>query len=113
MAEWACLDTPDPTETVIFSADEVPKKQDPAGQNWYWYKDEEVTRLLKESDRTLDVQQRAQLLHRAQELMAEDLPIIPMYQRPEYYAYSDDLVGPDVNPTTAGPFWNMGDWRWQ
>ena len=113
MAEWAWLATPDPTQTVIFAADEVPTDKDPAGQNWYWYKDEEVTRLLKESDRTLDVQQRAQLLKRAQEQMAEDLPILPMYQRPEYYAYSDDLVGPDVNPTTAGPFWNMGDWRWQ
>ena len=113
MAEWAWLATPDPTQTVLFSADEVPTDQNPAGQNYYRYKNEEVTRLLAESDRTLDVQQRADLIRQAQEIMAEDLPIIPMYQRPEYYAYADNLTGPEVNPTLAGPFWNMAEWKWQ
>jgi ABC-type transport system substrate-binding protein len=113
MAEWAWLSTPDPTQTVLFSAKEVPTDQNPLGQNYYRYKSEEVTRWLEESDRTLDVQQRAELMRRAQEQMAQDLPLIPMYQRPEYYAYADNLVGPEVNPTLAGPFWNMAEWRWQ
>jgi peptide/nickel transport system substrate-binding protein len=39
------------------------------------------------------------------------MPIIPMYQRPVYYAFSDNLSGPQVNPTLAGPFWNLGDWK--
>jgi peptide/nickel transport system substrate-binding protein len=113
MAEWAWLATPDPTQTVLFSADEIPTDQNPAGQNYYRYENEEVTRLLSESDRVLDVQQRADLIRQAQEIMAEDLPILPMYQRPEYYAYAENLTGPVVNPTLAGPFWNMAEWSWE
>ena len=45
--------------------------------------------------------------------MAEDLPLIPMYQRPETYAYREQLSGPEVNPTLAGPFWNIGEWSLQ
>ncbi len=106
MGEWAWLANPDPTSTTLFAADQVP----PDGQNYYRYTDEEVTELLKQSDETIDEDQRAELLRQAQDLMAEDLPIIPMYQRPEYYAWSQELKGPDVNPTLAGPFWNVGEW---
>jgi peptide/nickel transport system substrate-binding protein len=113
MAEWAWLATPDPTQTVLFSADEIPTDQNPAGQNYYRYENEEVTRWLEESDRVLDEQQRADLIRQAQEQMAEDLPILPMYQRPEYYAYAENLTGPEVNPTLAGPLWNMGEWKWE
>jgi peptide/nickel transport system substrate-binding protein len=113
MAEWAWLATPDPTQTVLFSADEIPTDQNPAGQNYYRYENQEVTRWLEESDRVLDEQQRAELLRQVQEQMAQDLPILPMYQRPEYYAYADNLTGPEVNPTLAGPLWNMGAWKWE
>ena len=66
---------------------------------------------MLESDKTVDVGKRADLLKKAQNLMVQDMPIIPMYQRPVYYAFSDNLSGPQVNPTLAGPFWNIGDWK--
>ena len=106
MGEWAWLASPDPTSTTLFAADQVA----PKGQNYYRYRNEEVTALLKQSDETIDEAERAELLRQAQDLMAEDLPIIPMYQRPEYYAWSENLKGPDVNPSLAGPFWNVGEW---
>ena len=111
MGEWAWLATPDPSQTILFANDQIPGGNNVSGQNYYRYDNPEVTRLLKESDETLDEQKRVELLKRVQELMADDLPLIPMYQRPDYYAYAGNLAGPEVNPSLAGPFWNMGEWR--
>ena len=111
LGEWAWLATPDPSQTILFANDQIPTGSNASGQNYYRYDNPEVTRLLKESDETLDEQQRVELFKRVQELMADDLPLIPMYQRPDYYAYAGNLAGPEVNPSLAGPFWNMGEWR--
>lgn len=109
MGEWAWVQTPDPQITTLFAGNSLP----PDGQNYYRYQNEEVTRLLEESDRTIDEGQRAELIKQAQELMAEDVPIIPLFQRPQIYAFSDNLSGPVVNSTLAGPFWNIGEWELQ
>jgi peptide/nickel transport system substrate-binding protein len=107
MGEWAWLANPDPSSTSLFSANQVP----PKGQNYYRYKNQKVSDLLLESDKTVNVNKRADLLRQAQDLMVQDMPIIPMYQRPVYYAYADNLSGPRANPTLAGPFWNLEDWK--
>jgi peptide/nickel transport system substrate-binding protein len=107
LGEWAWLANPDPTSTTLFAADQVP----PDGQNYYRYKNEQVTSLLKESDKTIDVDKRADLMRQAQELMAQDVPFIPMYQWPVYYAFTDNLSGPQVNPSIGGPFWNIDEWK--
>jgi peptide/nickel transport system substrate-binding protein len=75
------------------------------------YKNQKVTDDLHQSDVTIDAKKRTQLLHDAQNQMAEDCPILPLYQLPEIYAYSSNLQGPQVNPSLAGPYWNVGDWK--
>ncbi len=107
MGEWAWLANPDPSITSLFAADQQP----PDGQNYYRYKNEEATKLMKASDKEVDVQKRADLLKQVQDLMVKDLPLIPMYQRPVIHAFKDNLSGPQVNPTLAGAFWNLGDWK--
>jgi peptide/nickel transport system substrate-binding protein len=106
MGEWAWYANPDPSSTTLFAANQVA----PKGQNYYRYRNEEVSALLEQSDETIDEGKRAELLRRAQDLMAQDVPIIPMYQRPDYYAWSENLQGPEVNPSIAGAFWNIGEW---
>ncbi len=107
MGEWAWLSTPDPSYTVNFSAKQLP----PSGQNYYFYKNAQVTKLWEESDKTVDVNKRADLIKQVQDLMVKDMPLIPLYQRPVYYAFSDNLSGPQANPSLAGPFWNVEDWK--
>ena len=109
MGEWAWLATPDPSLTSLFSSKAIP----PAGENYYRYKNEQATQWMEESDETLDQAQRAELLQQVQEQMAEDLPILPMYQRPQYTAFTENLTGVDPNPSLAGPYWNMGEWSLQ
>ena len=75
MGEWAWLANPDPSSTSLFSANQVP----PKGQNYYRYKNQKVSDLLLESDKTVEVNKRADLLRKAQDLMVQDMPIIPMY----------------------------------
>ncbi len=106
MGEWAWLATPEPTLTALFGADAIP----PDGQNYYRYKNQEATRLMKQADVTVDEAERARLTQQVQEIMADDLPLLPLYQRPVYYAYDENLQGPEVNPTLAGPYWNVSEW---
>ncbi|MGB3683508.1 MAG: peptide ABC transporter substrate-binding protein [Rubrobacteraceae bacterium] len=106
MGEWAWLATPEPTLTALFGADAVP----PDGQNYYRWKNQEATQLMKQADVTVDEAERADLTQQVQEMMADDLPVLPLYQRPVYYAYAEGLEGPEVNPTLAGPYWNVDEW---
>lgn len=105
--EWAWIATPEPVITTLFSANQLP----PDGQNYYRYENQEATEAMEQADSTIDEQERAELLQTAQEQMAEDVPLIPIYQRPVTYAYDESLDGPVVNGTLAGPFWNLGDWE--
>jgi peptide/nickel transport system substrate-binding protein len=107
MGEWAWLANPDPTSTTLFSANQVP----PEGQNYYFYKNAQVSKLWEESDRTVDENKRVDLIRQAQELMVKDMPLIPVYQWPNIYGFVDNLSGPQVNPSIAGPFWNIEDWK--
>ena len=109
MGEWAWLTTPDPSLTSLFSGNHIP----PEGENYYRYKNDQVTEWVEEADRTLDKAQRAKLLKQAQEQMAADLPVFPLYQRPVYTAFTPSLKGVVPNPSLAGVYWNMGEWSRQ
>lgn len=106
MGEWAWLATPEPTLTTLFAADQIP----PDGQNYYRWENQEATGLMKQADVTLDEAERAEALQQVQEIMADEVPLIPLYQRPVYYASEEGLQGPEVNPTLAGPYWNVSEW---
>ncbi len=79
-------------------------------QNFQNYCNEEVTKLLEESDTIVDPADRAEVMNEADELMAQDLPILPLYQKPTFYAYTTELQGAEDNPTNEGPTWNSEDW---
>jgi peptide/nickel transport system substrate-binding protein len=79
-------------------------------QNFQAYCNEEVTDLLDESNVTVDPAERAALLNEADSLMAEDLPILPMYQKPTFFAFTDRLQNAIDNATQQGPTWNAEDW---
>jgi peptide/nickel transport system substrate-binding protein len=100
---FAWVGNPDPSGSV-----EIHKCE--GSSNFQNYCNEEVTDLLEESDVTVDPAARADLLNQADELMAEDLPILPMYQKPTFFAFSDRLQNAIDNATQHGPTWNAEDW---
>jgi peptide/nickel transport system substrate-binding protein len=110
MALWAWSSSIDPSQTSLFSCDSIPSKANEySGQNNYRYCNEDVSAWMKESDVTTDVAKRAELLKKIQEQMAADMPMLPMFQRPETIAYSERAAGMDANPL-GGLVWNVADW---
>lgn len=100
---FAWVGSPDPGGSV-----EIWKCE--GSQNFTGYCNDEVTQLLEDSDLALDNAERASLLNQADALMAEDIPTVPLYQKPTFLAYHNYVHGMQDNPTQDGPTWNSEDW---
>ena len=80
------------------------------GSNFMRYCSDDVTGLLEDSARELTEGRRRALVNRADAIMADDLPSVPLFQRP-LFMYSDASVrGLAENPTATGPTWNAEEW---
>jgi peptide/nickel transport system substrate-binding protein len=101
----------DPSLTGLLASDQIPTKENAfLGQNVYRWSDAEVDRLLRSSDRELDEDARVQQLGRIQDILADEVPLIPLYAQPNTIAHVDALQGVKANPTQAEAFWNSGEW---
>lgn len=106
--EWelfnqAWLNTADPNPALAFWECE-------GELNYRSYCNDEVDRLIKDSRTELDPAKRADLLNEADDLMAEDLPALPLYQKPTFLAWDSVVSGPQPNPTDWGHLWNIETW---
>jgi peptide/nickel transport system substrate-binding protein len=97
----------DPELTTFFAADRTP----PAGRNINYFRDEALTRLLYASDRTVDQAERKALLERAQIVIADAVPEIPLYSVTRLDAVPAALANFKGNPTNTGIFWNVHEWE--
>jgi ABC-type transport system substrate-binding protein len=69
-----------------------------------------VTALLKQSDLTLNLGTRIKLVNRAGKIMADDVPMIPLFQRTTYFVYKAPVHGIVDNAGPGGPSWNAEAW---
>jgi peptide/nickel transport system substrate-binding protein len=106
VGEWAWVASPDPSVKTLFSTEQIP----PTGQNYYRYKNADVTKWINEADNALDLTQRAALSKQISAQMAKDLPLIPLYQRLSILAVKDYVHDAKNNATLEGAFWNLGEW---
>ncbi|MCU0649662.1 MAG: peptide ABC transporter substrate-binding protein [Gemmatimonadaceae bacterium] len=97
----------DPELTLFFAKDRTP----PAGRNINYVSDDSLTTLLYASDRTVDETRRKALLIAAQQRIAELAPEITLYNVTRLDAVPKTLQGFTGNPTNAGIFWNVHQWR--
>jgi peptide/nickel transport system substrate-binding protein len=97
----------DPELTLFFASDRTP----PRGRNINYVSDEALTRLLYASDRTVDRAERKRLLGEAQQRIAELIPELPLYSITKLDAVPTGLKGFTGNPSNAGIFWNVHEWR--
>ncbi len=74
------------------------------------YCDEEVDALVRETDTLVDPAARAAKYNEADALFLNEVPLIPLYQKPTFFAWNTDIQGPADNSTQVGPFWNVGAW---
>jgi ABC-type transport system substrate-binding protein len=103
LAMFTYLVTVDPHYVVsIFSCGNA--------SNYIEYCNRTVTNLLGRSDRELISAKRLALVNRAGAIMGNDVPMIPLFQRPTYLVYKTSVKGMVDNPTSGGPSFNAEAW---
>jgi peptide/nickel transport system substrate-binding protein len=101
----------DPSVTSLLSSSQIPTEGNGySGQNVYRWSDPEADRLMALSDHQVDEAARARTLGELQSVIADQVPLIPLYQQPNTVAHVDALQGVAVNPTQAEVFWNSARW---
>jgi len=82
-------------------------------QNYMNYCNRRASSLLQKAQFTPDAKQRADLLNRAESIMAEDVPSVPMFVRPGFLINNKKVSGTVINPTNQGSTWNVHTWTVQ
>jgi peptide/nickel transport system substrate-binding protein len=101
----------EPTVTALLASDQIPSEGNGfTGQNVYRWSDPGADRLMRLSDRTVDDAARARALAQVQAIVADQVPLIPLYQQPNAVAYTQALSGVRQNPSQAEVFWNSAEW---
>jgi peptide/nickel transport system substrate-binding protein len=77
------------------------------------YCNEDVDAMIKQTDTEVDPAARAAIYNEADALWLEEVPLLPLYQKPTFFAWNANIVGPKDNATQVGPFWNIGAWTGQ
>ncbi len=108
LALFAWVGSPDPSGNAnIYGCDE---DDTPRPQNWTVYCDDELTSLMDEANSTVDPDDNAALWNEAAAVIAEGVPIIPLFQQPQLLAWDNTISGPQLNPTNQTQFWNSAEW---
>lgn len=101
----------EPTLTTSLASDQIPTEGNGfTGQNVYRWSDPDADRLMRLADRLIDDAARAKALAQVQEIVADQVPLIPLYQQPNAVAYTETLSGVRENPSQAEVFWNSAEW---
>lgn len=99
MIQFAWVGSPDPQGNVeIFECK--------GSQNYQSYCNEEVSTLLQSTNQLFDAVERSAAFNAADAAMAEDVPILPLWQYPQVMAFHDNFHGLENNTTQWGPLWN-------
>lgn len=80
--------------------------------NYQHYCSVKASKLMENGNKELDPVKRAADFNLANDYFASNVAAFPMYQRPVPLVYKQGIKGMVNNPGTAGPFWNVEDWRW-
>jgi ABC-type transport system substrate-binding protein len=81
--------------------------------NYTGYCSHKVDGLLKAANGELDPAKRAALFQEADAIMATQVPVVPLFQKPSPLVHKSNLLGMAPNPGIDGPFWDVEDWHWK
>jgi len=78
--------------------------------NYTEYCNRTVSKWLGQSDRELNDAKRLALIVKVDKVLANDVPMVPLYQRPTYLVYKTSVHGMVDNATSQGPSFNAEAW---
>lgn len=97
--------------TVRFASDAIPA-QGGRGSNTGQYKNEKVDALLEDAGRIFDQEKRKEIYQQVQEIVREDLPLLPMFQYATVRGYKEGIKGIRPNINTRIDTWNAAEYYW-
>jgi peptide/nickel transport system substrate-binding protein len=80
-------------------------------QNYMNYCNKKVSGMLQKAQFTPDPKARANLLNKAEAVMVNDVPSVPMFVRPGFLINNRRVTGTIINPTNQGSTWNVETWK--
>ena len=108
MALYAFMAPPDPsTKETSYSADFIP----PEGQNYSYYRNEELTRLLAAGSAAVSFEERKRLYRDIMNILAREMPVVPLLWITLVDAMPENLDNYRPNPTQSQDTWNAAQWR--
>lgn len=114
MAMYAWLLSPVSDCETLFTTENIPSPQNAYnGQNFSGFSHPEMDRLCHRIPTELDQAARAAMLRRTQRILAEELPVLPLYFRVDVTATKRGLL--NWKPTGLGQSqitWNASQWAW-
>jgi peptide/nickel transport system substrate-binding protein len=78
--------------------------------NYGEYCNRNVTKLLERSSHELNEARRLALIKRVGKIFGDDVPMIPLFQRPTYLVYKTSVKGMVDNASSQGPSFNAENW---
>jgi peptide/nickel transport system substrate-binding protein len=107
IAMYAWLSTPEPSRReALYSATSVP----PQGQNHPRFRHDELTRLLEQGSTETDVAKREAVYQRAQEILVDEAPVIPLFWYTAIDPVTERLQNFRPNATQSADTWNASTW---
>jgi peptide/nickel transport system substrate-binding protein len=106
------LTSSDPNLRPFWHTESIPTKDKPGGFNHSGLSNPDLDELLDAQLTEFDVAKRTELLQQAQQIIHDEVPMIPMYDRVVINSISDRVKGASVSPfgSISGLMWNTADW---
>jgi peptide/nickel transport system substrate-binding protein len=115
LAMYGSLFTPESTSFDRFHSSQIPSAENNwEGNNRPGWRNAENDRLMEQIINELDEAKRNALFRRQQEVLAEELPSLPLYFRLTLTTMRKSLR--NVKPTGLGTYylpWNSWQWSWE
>ena len=80
------------------------------GSNWNHYANKTVDALMQAGSTATHPQAEISDYNRADAILWKDMVTLPLYQKPQYFAWSKKLTGVLPNPSSVGVTWNLNEW---
>jgi len=101
---------PDPTSRLHSTL--IPAESG-AGANYVQFKNAEADALMEQGVTETDQEKRKEIYYKLQEILADELPWLPIFNWTDPFGYKSNLVGYQVNPYSATNLGNVYEWYWQ
>ncbi len=80
------------------------------GDNWTHSAEPEVDKLMSTGSSAKSTALEAEDYNKADSILWQDMVTLPLYQKPQFFAWTSNLKGVVPNTSSTGVTWNAEDW---